>query len=119
MNNTLDKFVQAQEKDYEKALAEIKGGRKRSHWIWYIFPQLKGLGRSTTAHFYGLENLQEAQAYFNHKVLGPRLVLIAQALLSLPGDNASEIMGSPDDMKLRSSMTLFAALADTDPVFDK
>ena len=119
MSHSLQKFVDAQENDFDIALAEIQGGRKRSHWIWYIFPQLKGLGRSTTASFYGLENLQEAEAYLQHPVLGPRLLTISRALLSLSSNDALQVMGSPDDLKLRSCMTLFAAVGGTDPVFDQ
>lgn len=116
-DTNLQRFLDAQATDYAPALAEIKAGRKRSHWMWYIFPQLQGLGFSETSRFYALSGRPEAQAYLAHPVLGPRLVEISQALLQLPGSDANRIFGSPDDVKLRSSMTLFAALAPTDPVF--
>jgi uncharacterized protein (DUF1810 family) len=113
----LNRFLTAQERDYETALAEIKSGRKRSHWMWYIFPQIAGLGFSETSKFYALEDQAEAEAYFQHQVLGSRLIEISKALLELEDDYATRIFGSPDDLKLKSSMTLFAALPATDPVF--
>jgi uncharacterized protein (DUF1810 family) len=113
----LQRFLDAQRTDYPTALAEIKAGRKRSHWMWYVFPQLQGLGFSETARYYGIKDAAEAEAYLKHPVLGSRLVEISQALLPLPGSDANRIMGSPDDMKLRSSMTLFAAMPGTEPVF--
>jgi uncharacterized protein (DUF1810 family) len=115
----LSRFLTAQERDYETALAEIKGGRKRSHWMWYIFPQIAGLGFSETSKFYSLNSQAEAEAYLNHPVLGKRLIEISTELLELQDDHAVRIFGSPDDLKLKSSMTLFAALPDTDPVFGK
>jgi len=115
----LKRFTEAQHRDYETALAEINGGRKRSHWMWYIFPQIKGLGFSSTSQHYGIKDLKEAQAYLQHPILGPRLVTISKALLALPIINATQIFGNPDDMKLRSSMTLFAAVKDSDPVFQQ
>jgi uncharacterized protein (DUF1810 family) len=113
------RFIEAQALHYEIALAEINGGRKRSHWMWYIFPQIKGLGFSSTSQQYAIRDLKEAQAYLRHPVLGPRLVQISEALLELQGSNANLIFGSPDDLKLKSSMTLFAAAPDTDPVFQQ
>lgn len=113
----LTRFVEAQANDYDRALAEIKRGRKQSHWMWYIFPQLKGLGHSSTAIFYGLDGLREAIALVDHPVLGPRLIDIATALLQLEGKTATQIMGTPDDMKLRSSMTLFSLTPNANPVF--
>lgn len=113
----LTRFLEAQERDYNRALAEIKNKRKQSHWMWYIFPQLTGLGFSDMAAFYAIHNLQEASDYLNHPVLGSRLVTIAQALLEIDGKTATQIMGSPDDLKLRSSMTLFSLVPNTDPVF--
>lgn len=113
----LDRFIKAQERDYETALAEIRGGRKRSHWMWYIFPQVKGLGYSEMAQHYGIAGLEEAEAYLQHPVLGKRLLEISHALLALPGNNATQIFGSPDDLKLRSSMTLFALVPEADSVF--
>jgi len=115
---TLQRFLDAQATDYARALAEVKAGRKRSHWMWYIFPQVQGLGFSETSRFYGIQDLAEAAAYLQHPVLGPRLVAIGEALLALPGSNATSIMGSPDDMKLRSSMTLFGAVPGAPPVFE-
>lgn len=109
----LSRFLKAQERDYAQALREIQSGRKRSHWMWYIFPQIQGLGFSSTAQFYAIENLQEAKDYLAHPVLGARLKEISSALLQLDGLTASEIFGYPDDLKLRSSMTLFR-LADLD-----
>lgn len=116
----LTRFLDAQASDYAQALAEIKQGRKRSHWMWYIFPQLGGLGFSEMARFYGVRDQAEATAYLAHPVLGPRLIEISRALLSLNGSSATQVMGSPDDLKLRSSMTLFsradqAALDGADP----
>jgi uncharacterized protein (DUF1810 family) len=113
----LKRFIEAQERDYEIALAEIKNGRKRNHWMWYIFPQLKGLGFSSTSQHYAIADLKEAEAYIQHPILGLRLIFISQALLALDNTNATQIFGSPDDMKLRSCMTLFTAIKDTDPVF--
>ncbi|MBR4472897.1 MAG: DUF1810 domain-containing protein [Oscillospiraceae bacterium] len=113
----LSRFLKAQEGDYERALSEIRSGRKRSHWMWYIFPQIQGLGFSSTAQYYAIRDLQEAKDYLQHPVLGPRLKEISSALLELEGLSASEIFGYPDDLKLRSSMTLFR-MADLDcPIF--
>ena len=113
----LDKFVSAQARDYDTALAEIRSGYKRSHWMWYIFPQLQGLGFSPTAQYYGIRDLEQAKDYMAHPVLGPRLVEISGALLSLPGSNPSAVMGYPDDLKLCSCMTLFELAAPDEPVF--
>jgi uncharacterized protein (DUF1810 family) len=117
MSDQLKRFTDAQQRDYAAALAEVQNGRKRSHWMWYIFPQIQGLGFTDTSRYYAIKDLQEAAAYLAHPVLGPRLITIAQALLQLPGSNATQIMGSPDDLKLRSSMTLFGEVPGTDPVF--
>jgi uncharacterized protein (DUF1810 family) len=117
MDNELNRFIAAQVRDYDRALAEIRNGKKLTHWMWYIFPQLRGLGSSAYAVLYGITDIQEAYAYLKDPVLGPRLIEISRALLALPGDNAREVMGSPDDMKLRSCMTLFAGLPGADPVF--
>lgn len=114
----LDRFVQAQADDYEQALAEIRSGRKRSHWMWYIFPQIDGLGFSSTSRRYAIKSLAEAEAYLSHPVLGPRLVECAEAALHVEGRSALEIFGSPDEMKLRSSATLFASAAPAGSVFD-
>ena len=105
------RFVSAQEQIFEVALSELRQGRKESHWMWFIFPQLAGLGRSTTAIKYGIKTLDEARAYLNHTVLGPRVLECCRAILSVQGKSASEIMGYPDDLKLRSSMTLFSLVA--------
>ena len=115
----LDKFVSAQARDYDTALAEIRSGYKRSHWMWYIFPQLQGLGFSSTAQYYGIRDLEQAKDYMAHPVLGPRLVEISGALLSLPGSNPSAVMGYPDDLKLCSCMTLFELAAPDEPVFGR
>lgn len=106
----LERFVKAQAEDYARALEEVRRGRKRTHWMWYIFPQLRGLGRSATAHQYGIANLEEARAYLAHPILGPRLLESCAAALCVEGKTAHEIFGSPDDLKLRSCMTLFATV---------
>lgn len=117
MSANLDRFVAAQATAYAQALVEIRSGRKRSHWMWFIFPQLKGLGYSSNANYYGIDGLAEATAYMQHPILRTRLIEISRALLNLPGSNATSVMGSPDDMKLRSSMTLFSLVKGADPVF--
>ena len=114
---SLQRFIDAQKTDYEIALSEIKSGRKHSHWMWYIFPQIHGLGFSETSKFYALKSVDEAKEYLSHPVLGKRLIEISKALLDLPSVNAHSIFGSPDDVKLKSSMTLFASLPNADPVF--
>lgn len=113
----LERFVKAQAPVYGQALAELRGGRKRTHWIWFVFPQIRGLGQSETARYYAIGSLEEARAYLRHPVLGPRLVQCAEALLAVDGRTASEIMPHPDDLKLRSSMTLFERVADPGSVF--
>ena len=115
----LARFLSAQEGCHARALAEIRGGRKRSHWMWFVFPQLAGLGYSATARHYAIAGLDEARAYLAHPVLGPRLVECAQALLDVPGRTAHEIFGSPDDLKLRSCATLFARAAPAGSVFEQ
>ena len=115
--NDLKRFLDAQENDFERALAEIKRGRKQSHWMWYIFPQIAGLGLSETSRFYAVKDRAEAELYLAHPVLGARLVEISEALLEIEGKTANQIFCSPDDMKLKSSMTLFGALKNTNPVF--
>jgi uncharacterized protein (DUF1810 family) len=114
----LDRFVEAQRDVYDDALAEIKIGRKRSHWMWFVFPQIAGLGSSPTAQRYAVSGPEEAKAYLAHSVLGPRLIEISRALLSVEGRSAEQILGYPDDLKLRSSMTLFAQVADDPAVFE-
>ena len=115
----LDRFKKAQSRDYATALSEIKNGRKESHWMWYIFPQLKGLGISSMAEFYGIDGLAEAKAYIADDLLRGRLVEISEALLSLPSSDAREVMGYPDDLKLKSCMTLFMEAAPEIDVFGK
>ena len=115
--SNLNRFIEAQEASYPVALAEMQRGRKQNHWIWFIFPQIQGLGYSETSKFYAIRDRQEAQAFLDHPVLGDRLVKISQELLKLESNNANKIMGSPDDLKLKSSMTLFASLPNTNPVF--
>lgn len=112
----LERFVKAQEHDYPIALREIRNGKKVSHWMWYIFPQIRGLGRSDISRYYAIESLEEAKAYLAHPILGSRLREISQALLDLNMCDAYAIFGAPDHMKLRSSMTLFAR-AGGDAVF--
>lgn len=113
----LTRFIEAQANDYDRALAEVTNGHKQSHWMWYIFPQIAGLGVSETARFYAIKNLDEANAYLQHPVLGGRLIEISKALLAVEGKTANQILGSIDELKLRSSMTLFGALPNTNPVF--
>ena len=113
----LRRFETAQKSDYETALTEIKNGRKTSHWMWYIFPQIAGLGITDTSRFYSIKDPEEAVEYLKHPVLGKRLVEISMELLKLESNNARMIFGVPDDMKLRSSMTLFASMPGADPVF--
>jgi len=115
----LSRFVAAQRDDYDRALAEIRGGRKRSHWMWYIFPQIDGLGSSATSKRYAIKHIAEAKAYLNHSLLGPRLVACCEALLAVEGRSASAIFGSPDDMKLRSCATLFAEVSPAGSVFEQ
>lgn len=112
----LSRFVEAQQNSYLNALAELQAGRKQSHWMWFIFPQIDGLGHSATAKYYALKSREEARQYLNHPVLGQRLLECVVALLSLEGRSAAEIFGYPDDLKLKSSMTLFAAVA-SKPLF--
>lgn len=116
MENRLDRFLRAQERSYDAALSELRGGRKRSHWMWYVFPQIAGLGLSSTAQYYSISDIQEAKDYISHPVLGARLIEISGALLELESSDATAVMGYPDDLKLRSSMTLFAQVSDN-PVF--
>jgi len=115
----LQRFVDAQADAYERALAELKNGRKASHWMWFVFPQLAGLGRSPTAQFYGIGSIEEARAYLAHPVLGPRLVFCTEAVNGLCGRTAHQILGSPDDVKFHSSMTLFAAVSPSRSIFTK
>jgi uncharacterized protein (DUF1810 family) len=116
---SLERFVQAQDRGqaYERALSELRAGRKTSHWMWFVFPQVAGLGRSPMAQEFAISSLAEAKAYLAHPVLGPRLVECAEIVTTLSGRTAEEIFGSIDAMKLRSSMTLFARAAPDDAVF--
>jgi uncharacterized protein (DUF1810 family) len=115
----LSRFVQAQERDHAGALAEIRSGRKRSHWMWHVFPQFDGLGASPTSRRYSIKSLAEAEAYLRHPVLGPRLVECAAAVLEVEGRSALEIFGSPDDVKLWSCVTLFACVSPAELVFQR
>ena len=117
--NDLKRFLEAQENDFETALTEIGRGRKQSHWMWYIFPQIAGLGFSATSKFYAIKDRTEAENYLAHPILGKRLIEISNALLAVEGKTANQIFGSPDDVKLKSSMTLFGALDNTNPVFQR
>ncbi len=116
MRDDLDRFVSAQADVYPQALAELRRGRKTSHWMWFVFPQIAGLGRSETARFYAIRDADEARTYLAHPVLGPRLIETARAVTVAPG-SAEAILGGIDAMKLRSAMTLFAAVADDDAPF--
>ena len=115
----LDRFVRAQQPDYARALSEIRAGRKQSHWMWYVFPQLAGLGSSPTAQLYAIKSVAEAQAYLRHPVLGPRLVECGEAVLGVEGRSAHDIFGPPDDLKLGSSATLFARASPPGSVFHR
>jgi uncharacterized protein (DUF1810 family) len=116
---SLDRFLKAQEEDYETALSEIRSGHKRSHWIWYIFPQLKGLGFSSTSEYYGINGLSEAKSYMENAILRARLIEISEALLTLESSDAEDVMGYPDNLKLMSSMTLFAEAAPEEKAFQR
>lgn len=115
-DNNLKRFIDAQQAAYHAALSEIRNGKKQGHWMWYIFPQIQGLGYSETSKFYAIKNIYEAEEFLQHPVLGSRLVQICNELLGLTGNDAHRIFGSPDDMKLKSSMTLFSSVSN-DPVF--
>jgi len=117
MSDDLSRFMSAQAAVYPEALAELKEGRKRTHWMWFVFPQIAGLGVSPTARRYAIRSLDEARAYLAHPVLGPRLEECARAVLGVDGKTAEDIFGYPDDLKLRSSMTLFARAANDPGVF--
>lgn len=119
MNDPYDlrRFIEAQQRTYDEALAELRRGRKVGHWMWFIFPQIAGLGSSPTAQRYAISSLDEARAYLSDPVLGPRLRACTQAVTQHAGHSAHEIFGAPDDLKFRSSMTLFAEAAPADPIF--
>jgi uncharacterized protein (DUF1810 family) len=115
----LSRFVRAQDGEYDRALSELRGGRKRSHWMWYIFPQLEGLGSSEISRRYAIRSIDEARAYLENPVLGARLKECAEAVLGVEGRSAHEIFGSPDDMKLRSCATLFARASPPGSPFER
>lgn len=117
--HNLDRFVRAQEDDYEGALSEIRSGMKQSHWMWYIFPQIDGLAFSPTSKHYSIKSVVEARAYLAHPSLGPRLLECAEAVICVEGLSVLEIFGSPDDLKLSSCMTLFACVSPAGSVFDR
>lgn len=115
----LERFVLAQRVNYEDALREMRSGRKQTHWMWYIFPQIRGLGRSAMSMQYGLEGLGEARAYLAHPVLGPRLLECCETVLKADSNDPWEVFGSPDDLKFRSCLTLFALAEPSEPVFEQ
>jgi uncharacterized protein (DUF1810 family) len=115
----LGRFVSAQEDVYDSALAEIRGGHKRTHWMWFVFPQIAGLGFSATSARFAIKSAAEARAYLAHPILGPRLIECCEALLEPSSGSAAEIFGSPDDMKLRSCATLFASVSEPGSVFER
>jgi uncharacterized protein (DUF1810 family) len=117
MGTSLERYKEAQQQFYEIALSEIRSGRKRTHWMWYIFPQIAGLGQTETSKYYAIKDLQEATDFLMDDGLGVNLTNICKALLELETNDANLIFGSPDDLKLRSSMTLFDAVPATFPVF--
>ena len=119
MRYDLERFKKAQTQDYGNALREIRNGRKKSHWMWYVFPQVRGLGHSSMADYYGISGIDEAKAYLADLVLGPRLAEISEALMELEEKDAAKIFGFPDVLKLRSCMTLFAAVSGENSVFQK
>ena len=118
-NIDLSHFVKAHKHTYSSALKEIRNGRKKSHWMWYIFPQVEGLGYSEISKTYAIHNIEEAAAFLNDSYLGNNLIEISHTLLELNTNNATEVLGTPDDLKLKSSMTLFSLVPDADPVFQK
>lgn len=113
----LERFVAAQDRVFDQVCSELKQGKKRSHWMWFVFPQIRGLGHSDMAQRYAIGSLEEAQAYLDHPVLGPRLRQCASHLMQVEGRSIGEILGYPDDLKLRSSMTLFARVAKDNQIF--
>lgn len=115
----LQRFLDAQADTYQQALSEIRSGRKSSHWMWFVFPQVQGLGASTISRRFGISGLGEARAYLSHPTLGPRLVEIAEAVLDVGATSAHDIFGSPDDMKLKSCATLFATISPPGSVFER
>lgn len=118
-HDDLERFVDAQQPVYAVVVAELAAGRKASHWMWFVFPQLRGLGRSATASYYGLASAAEAAAYLAHPLLGARLRECVTLALAIDGASARAIFGAPDDLKFRSSLTLFAAVAPHEPLFER
>ncbi|MBR9862600.1 MAG: DUF1810 domain-containing protein [Rhodobacteraceae bacterium] len=119
LNNSLERFLTAQAPVYDTVLSELRAGRKTTHWMWFIFPQLRGLGRSTTADYFGLKDIAEARSYLAHETLGARLRQCSGILLTTGDKTAYQVFGSPDDLKLCSCMTLFSSLAETNSPFDE
>ena len=115
--NSLDRFLEAQESMYETALKEIKNGKKKTHWMWYIFPQLRGLGKSNMAYAYGINGIEEARKYLAHPLLSSRLIEITESLLPHKNKDVYDIVGDIDDIKLHSCMTLFASISEQGSVF--
>ena len=115
----LNRFLQAQEHVYSNVLTELQSGHKKTHWMWFIFPQIEGLGHSATARLYAIKSLDEASHYLNHPVLGARLVECSEIVLGIQDRTITDIFGWPDDLKLKSSMTLFSCVANSNPVFGK
>jgi len=115
----LSRFLKAQDRVYDRVLSELRSGRKRTHWMWFVFPQIEGLGYSSTTQYYSIKSKEEARQYLNHPLLGKRLRECAESILALEGLSASSIFGYPDDLKLKSSMTLFASVAEPQSVFSR
>jgi len=115
----LQRFIQAQEGVYQKVISELKSGKKRTHWMWFIFPQIEGLGKSSVSQYYAIRNLEEAREYLSHSVLGERLKECTRILLDLEGLAVEDIFGYPDNLKLKSSLTLFALVAGPDSIFER
>jgi len=119
LDDGIERFVEAQQNVYNQALNEINNGKKQSHWMWFVFPQIRGLGFTDFNVYYGIKDLKEAQQYLSDPILGERLIEISEAVLSQEGKTALEIFGNPDQRKLKSSMTLFSQIQYTNPVFQK
>jgi len=117
--HNLERYIKAQKSVFQTALTEIQNGRKSSHWMWYVFPQIQRLGYTEISRFYAIRDIDEAKEYLQHRTLGPRLILMCNSLLELKTNDAHRVFGSPDDLKLKSCMTLFASVSPTDPVFEK
>lgn len=117
--HNLERYITAQKSVFQTALTEIQNGRKSSHWMWYVFPQIQRLGYTEISRFYAIRDIDEAKEYLQHRTLGPRLILMCNSLLELKTNDAHRVFGSPDDLKLKSCMTLFASVSPTDPVFEK